>query len=77
MKCSSHVQKRLLQGSIVELIVALGCHIWVRRRGDCSAPILTFWAICAGFVIMLLAFGPSVFYLFVARSRKMRPRSAD
>ena len=61
----------LLHGSILELLVAISCHIWVRRRGDCSSPAFTFLAICAGFATMLCAFGPGVFYLLVARVRRM------
>lgn len=68
-------QRALIRGSILELLVAVGCHIWVRQRGDCSAPIFTFAAICAGFAVMLCAFGPGVFYLLVARSRRMQPMS--
>lgn len=68
--------RALIRGSIVELLVAIGCHIWVRRRGDCSSPVLTFLAICAGFATMLCAFGPSVFYLLVARARQMVPRNS-
>ncbi len=68
-------QRALLRGSIVELLVAVGCHIWVRQRGDCSAPSFTFAAICAGIAVMLCAFGPGVFYLFVTRARQMRPKS--
>jgi hypothetical protein len=64
----------LLRGSIVELLVAIGCHIWVRQRGDCSSPIVTFIAICAGFATMLCAFGPGVFYLLIARARQMRSK---
>lgn len=65
----------LVRGSIVELLVAVSCHIWVRQRGDCSAPGFTFAAICAGFSIMLCAFGPGVFCLLVARARRMQSKS--
>jgi len=65
----------LVRGSIVELLVAVSCHIWVRQRGDCSAPGITFAAICAGFAIMLCAFGPGVFCLLVARARRMKSKS--
>lgn len=69
-------QRMLIRGSIVELLVAVSCHIWVRRRGDCSAPVFTFLAMCAGVAVMLCAYGPGVFYLFVVRSRRMRARNA-
>ncbi len=60
----------LLKGSILELLVAIPCHIFVRRRGDCCAPIATFWGIAAGIAIMILSFGPGVFYLFVEKVKR-------
>jgi hypothetical protein len=43
----------LLRGSILELLVAVPCHIIVRRRHDCSAPIITSFEIVTGIAIML------------------------
>jgi len=65
----------LIRGSIVELLVAVPSHIIVRRRGDCSAPGFTYFGIAAGLVIMALAFGPGLFFLFRERFEKMKPRS--
>lgn len=65
----------LFRGSILELLVAVGCHIIVRRRGDCSAPGFTFLGIVAGIAVMFLSFGPGVFYLFAKRKQQMLPRS--
>ena len=65
----------LIRGSILELLVAVPSHIIVRRRGDCSAPGLTWLGIAAGLVIMALAFGPGLFFLFRERFEKMKPRS--
>ena len=64
----------LFAGSAAELLVAVSCHIIVRRRGDCSAPFGTFFGIAAGLAVMLLSFGPGVLYLFSARRRRMLPR---
>jgi hypothetical protein len=63
----------LLRGSILELLVAVPSHIIVRRRGDCCAPIGTLWGITTGISIMLLCFGPGVFFLFVERIHRKRP----
>jgi hypothetical protein len=63
----------LLRGSLLELLVAVPSHIIVRRREDCCAPLGTFWGIVTGISIMLLCFGPGVFFLFVERMRKLRP----
>jgi len=67
----------LLRGSILELLVAVPSHVIVRRRDDCCAPMGTFWGIATGISVMLLCFGPGVFFLFVERFQKLKPKSAD
>jgi len=64
----------LLKGSILELLVAISCHVVVRRRDDCCAPFGTFLGIAAGLSVMLLSFGPGIFFLFADRCKKLRPR---
>ena len=62
----------LLRGSILELLVAVPSHIIVRNRHGCCAPFGTFWGIATGLAIMLLCFGPGVFFLFTERMRRLR-----
>jgi hypothetical protein len=64
----------LLRGSILELLIAVPSHVIVRRRDDCCAPAGTFWGIATGISVMLLCFGPGVYFLFVERCRKLKPK---
>jgi hypothetical protein len=67
----------LLRGSILELLVAVPSHVIVRRRDDCCAPAGTFWGITTGISLMLLCFGPGVFFLFVERCQRLQPKPPD
>ncbi len=67
----------LLRGSILELLVAVPSHVIVRRRDDCCAPAGTFWGIATGISVMLLCFGPGVFFLFVERFQRLQPKALD
>ena len=64
----------LLKGSILELLVAVPTHIVARVRDYCCAGFWTFLGIAFGVSVMLFSFGPGVFFLFVARWKRLHPR---
>lgn len=57
----------LIKGSVLELLIVVPCHVIVRRRHDCSAPVATSFGIATGIAVMLLSFGPSVLFLYKKR----------
>jgi hypothetical protein len=65
------LHRLLIAGSLMELLIAVPCHIIVRRRPDCCAGIATAMAICVGVGVMLVSFGPSVFLLFYRRRKQI------
>lgn len=73
----ARLKRWLLRGSILELIIAVPSHVIVRRREDCCAPLGTFWGIATGISVMLLCFGPGVFFLFVERMQNMKAKAPD
>ena len=65
----------LIKGSVLELLIAVPCHVVVRYRDDCSAPFVTGFGIATGIAVMLMAFGPSVFFLYQKRmAQYARPK---
>jgi uncharacterized membrane protein (DUF485 family) len=69
------LQRVLWKGSVLELLVALPIHIFVRNRDTCCASALSFIGLICGFSVMLFAFGPSVYFLFADRWRRLHPDS--
>lgn len=65
----------LLAGSILELLVAVPCHVWVRRKDVCCADGFTFLGIAMGVAVMLFSFGPGVLFLYAERCRRLTPAS--
>lgn len=66
----------MLRGSILELLIAVPTHIIARSRGYCCAGVMTFIGLALGISVMLFSFGPSVFFLYAARWRRLHPTPA-
>ncbi|MEQ1933761.1 MAG: hypothetical protein ABL962_07775 [Fimbriimonadaceae bacterium] len=67
------VRKHLWTGSILELLVAIPTHIIARHRDYCCAGMMTFLGLTCGFAVMLFAFGPALYFLFIDRWQRLHP----
>ena len=73
---TSRLCRYLLKGSILELLIAVPTHIVARCRDYCCAGFMTFIGLTLGMAVMLFSFGPGVFFLFVARWRRLHPEQS-
>ena len=60
-------------GSILELLIAIPTHIAARHRDYCCAGFMTFMGLACGLSVMIFAFGPAVYFLFVERWKRLHP----
>jgi len=65
--------RALLKGSVLELLIAVPTHVVARYRDYCCAGFLTFIGLTMGVSVMLFAYGPAVFFLFVERWNRLHP----
>ncbi len=68
--------KWLIRGSILELLIAVPSHIIVRNKDVCCAHGFTAIGITTGLAVMLLAFGPGIYYLYAERIRGKKATAA-
>ena len=74
---SDHVttlRRHLWAGSILELLIAIPTHIVARQRDYCCAGLMTFLGLTCGFAVMVFAFGPALYFLFVDRWKRLHPQ---
>jgi hypothetical protein len=67
----------LIKGSVLELLIAVPCHIIVRQRDDCCAPFISAYGIATGIAIMLMAFGPSALLLYQRKLQEYKIGAPD
>jgi hypothetical protein len=67
--------KWLFRSSLLGLLVAVPMHIVARSRDECCAGYGTFVAIAFGIPIMLMSFGPGVFFLYASRWKRLHPNN--
>jgi hypothetical protein len=71
---AGRIYRRLVAGSVLELLIAIPSHVIVRQRHECCAPMVTGLGIAAGFAILLMSLGPGTLFLYRARMPRLRPR---
>lgn len=72
---ADRVYRWLVKGSVLELLIALPCHVIVRQRSECTAPGVTAFGVATGLAILLMSLGPGVLFLYRARMRRLLPRT--
>jgi hypothetical protein len=71
---AGRIYRRLVAGSVLELLIAIPSHVIVRQRHECCASMVTGLGIAAGFAILLMSLGPGTLFLYRARMPRLRPR---
>ncbi len=69
--------KWLLRGTILELLIAVPSHVIVRHRDVCCAHGITAAGIATGLAVMLMSFGPGIYFLYAERIQNRKPRMGN
>lgn len=62
--------RTLFSGSVLQLLVVVPCHIYVRSKEYCCAGIGTAVGLACGLAVMLVSFGPGVLFLYAEHWKK-------
>jgi len=68
------LMKWLLRGTILELLIAVPSHVIVRHKDVCCAQGITAAGIATGLAVMLMSFGPGIYFLYAERIQSKKPR---
>ncbi|HCO95539.1 MAG TPA: hypothetical protein DIU00_16590 [Phycisphaerales bacterium] len=66
--------KWLLRGTILELLIAVPSHVIVRHKDICCADCVTAAGIATGLAVMLISFGPGIYFLYADRIESKKPK---
>lgn len=69
------LMKWLLRGTILELLIAIPSHVIVRHKDVCCAHGITAAGIATGLAVMLISFGPGVYFLYAERIESKKPKT--
>lgn len=70
------LMKWLLRGTILELLVAVPSHVIIRHRDICCADCVTAAGIATGLAVMLISFGPGIYFLYAERIRSKKTKNS-
>jgi hypothetical protein len=71
------LMKWLLRGTVLELLIAVPSHIIVRHKDVCCAHGITAAGIATGLAIMLVSFGPGIYFLYAEKMESKKPQARD
>jgi len=69
------LMKWLLRGTILELLIAVPSHVIVRHKDVCCAHGVTALGIATGLTVMLISFGPGIYFLYAERIQSKKPKT--
>ena len=63
----------LFRGSVLQLLIVVPCHIYTRSKDYCCAGYGTAIGLVCGLAVMLVSFGPGIFFLYADHWKKLHP----
>ncbi len=64
--------RTLFGGSVLQLLVVVPCHIYVRSKEYCCAGLGTAVGLACGLAVMLASFGPGIVFLYAEQLKKTK-----